>query len=109
MADEARFRPGDVVRVRTDERRGHVRTPRYIRGKVGRIEAVHGIFRNPELLAYGKDGLPRRPLYLVGFLQHEVWADRYRGGPSDRVYVDIYEHWLEPAEPGANRTQGGTA
>jgi hypothetical protein len=94
---EARFQPGDRVWVRDEERPGHLRTPHYIRGKTGSIEAVHGSFRNPESLAYGRDGLPRRPLYLVGFLQSEVWERRYRGGPRDRVYVDIYEHWLEPA------------
>ena len=98
MAAKTRFRPGDRVWVRDEERPGHIRTPHYIRGKTGRIEAVHGIFRNPESLAYGGDGLPKRPLYLVGFLQSEVWERGYRGAPSDKIYVDIYEHWLEPAE-----------
>ena len=92
----ARFKPGDRVRVRSGNPPGHIRTPAYIRGKTGRIEAVHGAFRNPESLAFGGDGLPRRPLYLVGFNQTGVW-ERYDGLPRDTLRVDIYEHWLEPA------------
>jgi nitrile hydratase len=94
-AVSAKFKPGDRVRVRADDRPGHIRTPYYIRGKTGWIEQVHGDFLNPESLAYGKDGLPKRPLYLVGFNQAEVWK-KY-GAAKDKLYVDIYEHWLEPA------------
>ena len=90
------FKPGDRVRVRFAEPPGHIRTPHYIRGKTGWVEQYHGDFPNPEELAYGKDGLPRRPLYLVGFKQTDVWQS-YQAGPSDTLYVDIYEHWLEPA------------
>ena len=106
MSEEARFRPGDRVWVKDDERPGHIRTPHYIRGKTGWIEAVHGAFRNPESLAYGGDGLPKRPLYLVGFTQSDVWGQRYRGASRDRLYVDIFEHWLELAE---NTKAGGAA
>ncbi len=91
-----RFRPGDRVRVRFADPPGHIRTPFYVRGKTGRIEHYHGDFRNPEELAYGKDGLPRRPLYLVGFDQADLWND-YPAATPDKLYVDIYEHWLEPA------------
>ena len=90
-----RFKPGDRVRVRAEDRSGHIRTPFYVRGKVGRVERVYGEFPNPEMLAYGKDGLPKRTLYLVAFDQSEVW-DRYQASPRDKLYVDIYEHWLEP-------------
>jgi nitrile hydratase len=92
----ARFALGDRVRVRVDAPRGHHRTPGYIQGKTGRIEAVHGEFRNPESLAYGGDGLPKQPLYLVSFGQDHVWGD-YRAPTQDRLVMDIYEHWLEPA------------
>ena len=91
-----RFQPGDRVRVRFEERPGHIRTPFYVRGKTGWIEHYHGDFPNPEELAYGKDGLPARPLYLVGFAQTELWKERTEA-PRDKLYVDIYEHWLEPA------------
>jgi hypothetical protein len=89
------FSKGSHVRVRVDSPPGHFRTPAYIQGKVGRIEGVHGEFRNPESLAYGGDGLPKRTLYLVGFGMGEVWGDGTL--ERQRVYVDLYEHWLEPA------------
>jgi nitrile hydratase len=93
-----RFKPGDAVLVKADERPGHMRTPAYVRGRRGWIERVHGEFRNPEQLAYGQDGLPRKPLYLVGFRQVDLWPQRYTESPADHLYVDIYEHWLEPAQ-----------
>ena len=64
------------------------------------------MFRNPESLAYGGDGLPTRPLYLVGFPQRR-WGPRYQGAPRDRLYVDIFEHWLEPAETDEQARAGG--
>ena len=90
-----RFKPGDRVRVRAEDRPGHIRTPFYVRGKSGWVERVHGEFLNPESLAYAGDGLPQRPLYLVGFYQSEVWGE-YAASPIDKLYVDIYEHWLDP-------------
>jgi hypothetical protein len=90
------FRPGQRVRVAAREHEGHHRTPGYVKGKVGTVERVQGSFPNPETRAYGVDGLPQIRLYRVGFPQHEVWAD-YRGSGGDRVSLDLFEHWLEPA------------
>ena len=90
-----RFRPGDIVRVRVGSPPGHFRTPTYIQGKTGRVVALCGIFHNPESLAYGGSGLPRKPLYRVEFAQMEVWEE-YLGPASDKILVDIYEHWLDP-------------
>ncbi|MDH3232497.1 MAG: nitrile hydratase subunit beta [Alphaproteobacteria bacterium] len=94
----SRFAPGDKVRVLADfTRPGHVRTPWYCRDKAGVVERVCGAFRNPEALAYAKDGLPELPLYRVRFAQRELWPD-YRGGADDVVEIEIYEPWLLPAE-----------
>jgi nitrile hydratase len=90
-----KFKPGDRVRVLRLEPSTHVRTPAYVRGKHGWIERVQGEFRNPESLAYGGDGLPRQPLYMVGFRQHELWESRWAEPPGDTLFVDLYEHWLE--------------
>ena len=90
-----RFKPGDRVKVRLEDRPGHLRTPWYIRGKTGWIERVYGEFLNPELLAFGRDGLPKKTLYLVAFHQSDVWGDR--AAKADKLLVDIYEHWLDPA------------
>jgi hypothetical protein len=93
---KSRFRAGDAVTVRTAYPPGHIRTPYYIRGKQGVIERICGEFANPEELAFGRDGLPRRPLYRVRFRQRHVWPD-YGGAPADTVDIEIFEHWLEPA------------
>jgi nitrile hydratase len=84
------------VHVRAITPDGHCRTPFYIRGKTGRVIRDHGAFRNPEQLAYGQEGLPKKELYLVEFAQGDVWPGY--AAPQDRIALDIFEHWLEPAE-----------
>jgi nitrile hydratase subunit beta len=91
------YRPGQRVRVDARDHEGHHRTPAYVKGKIGVVERVHPAFRNPETRAYGGDGHPKRALYLVGFDQREVWPD-YRGRDGDRLYVDVFEHWLQEVE-----------
>jgi len=68
-----------------------------VKGKTGSVECLHSAFTNPETRAYGADGLPAQPLYLIGFRQRDLWPE-YRGPATDRVYVDVFEHWLEEAE-----------
>lgn len=89
-----RFDTGDRVSVATRGHPGHHRTPAYVKGKCGTVERVHGAFANPETRAYGGDGLPPQTLYLIGFDQHDIWPE-YAGAMGDRIYVDLYEHWLE--------------
>src|SRR3712207_7631346 len=55
------------------------------------------LFRSPESLAYGGDGRPEKSLYKVGFRLTDLW-DSYGGSPEDILFIDIYEHWLEPRE-----------
>ena len=93
-AASTRFKPGDRVKVKFEDRPGHLRTPWYIRGKSGWIERVYGEFLNPESLAFGHNGLPKKTLYLVAFNQTDVWDDPAKS--RDKILVDIYEHWLEP-------------
>ena len=92
-----RFSLGDSVTVRRAFPPGHIRTPYYIRGKSGEIIQVLGSFANPEELAFGRDGLPKQPLYRVRFAQSRVWPD-YSGMVGDTIDVELYEHWLEPEE-----------
>jgi nitrile hydratase len=73
---------------------GHIRTPYYIRGCVGEIERICGVFPNPEELAQMRSGHPAQPLYRVRFQQKEVWPD-YAGPSSDVLEVEIFQHWLE--------------
>jgi hypothetical protein len=85
--------PGTQVRVRDDYPPGHIRTPVYVRGKEGVVMRAFGSFPNPETLAIGRDGLPKKMLYEVRFKQKDLWPD-YAGPASDCVDIDIYEHWL---------------
>ena len=94
-ANKPAFKVGDRVRVRKVDSQGHIRTPHYIRGKTGVIERFVGYFKNPEELAYGRSGEPKRALYRVRFVQSLVWPD-YDGATSDTLDIDLYEHWLQP-------------
>ena len=96
-----RFEVGDAVTVKRVFPPGHRRTPCYIRGKSGVIERVCGAFPNPEELAYGFDGEPRKVLYRVRFVQKEVWP-QYRGPDRDIIEMEIFEHWLEAAAGAAD-------
>ena len=95
-ATAPRYASGERVRVRHVDPPGHIRTPHYIRGKTGVVERYAGYFRNPEELAYGRSGEPKRALYRVRFEQAHVWPD-YNGAAPDTIDIDLYEHWLEPA------------
>jgi len=88
------FEPGARVRVSDRPHEGHHRTPGYLKGRAGVVAGARGFFTNPETRAYGEDGLPERRVYLVGFEQRELWPG-YE--PADRLYADVFEHWLEPA------------
>ena len=92
-----RYASGERVRVRKVDAPGHIRTPWYIRGHEGVIERFCGYFKNPEELAYVRPGTPLRALYRVRFDQRKVWP-HYTGRAGDTLDIDIYEHWLEPAE-----------
>ena len=92
----ARFKSGDRVLVRTDNPPGHVRTPTYLQGKRGVILRDFGVWPNPEQLAYGKPGWPRKTNYWVQFTLDEVWGGNGSSAKGDTVVAEIYEQWLEP-------------
>jgi signal peptidase I len=96
-SDSPTFKIGERVRVRKAAPPGHIRTPFYIRGQVGTIERLCGMFPNPEERAQMRDGLPAKPLYRVRFAQKDVWPD-YRGNPADVLEIEIFQHWLEKIE-----------
>jgi nitrile hydratase subunit beta len=91
------YRSGQRVRVAARDHQGHHRTPGYLKGKTGTIERVYDSFTNPETRAYGGDGLPKQQLCLIGFAERDVWP-KYSGLATDKIYADIFEHWLEDAE-----------
>lgn len=96
-----RFAPGDRVRVRdawpeSTGKKVHVRTPHFVRGHVGTVLRVMGEFANPEELAFGRQGLPKLPLYMVEFEREALFPGTSYGRES--LTADIYANWLEPGE-----------
>lgn len=83
------------VRVRSDMPPGHVRTPSYLRGKVGLVERTLGPFPNPEQLAYALEATAL-PLHRVRFKMKDVWGAKAEN-PNDTIEAEIYSHWLEDA------------
>ena len=61
-----RFKPGDRVRVLTGDPTGHCRTPYYLRGKQGVIEAVAGLVQPSQVAERTKRLGISRPLMVVG-------------------------------------------
>lgn len=93
-----KFAAGDGVRVRTMSPHGHTRCPRYVRGVAGKIHAVHEKFVFPDAHAHGRGESPQ-VLYTVGFDARDVWGRDAEG--KGRVFVDLWESYLEPLEPTA--------
>ena len=94
---QAQYAVGEPVRVIDRLHPGHMRTPRYVRGKTGRVVRVVGPMLNPEQLAYGQSGVPGKMLYRVRFRQRDLWPD-YAGSEHDSLEIELYEHWLAPGE-----------
>ena len=92
---EPRFAAGERVRIVDLGKSGHVRTPSYVRGRVGTVERFCGLFENPEERAYGREGGARIPLYRVHLAQRDLWPS-YDGDARYTLEIEIYEHWLAP-------------
>lgn len=85
--------PGTRVTIKDMSPPGHIRTPKYLRGKSGIIERVLGPFENPEQRAY-KLPAPEKTLYRVRFTMLELWGASEH--PDDTLDAEIYEHWIDP-------------
>ncbi len=92
----ARFCVGSQVRVLHLGKTGHIRTPFYVRGRLGIVVEMCGYFLNPEELAVGNTAGPVVPLYRVKFRQTDLWDD-YSGSTLDTLCIEIYDHWLAAA------------
>jgi nitrile hydratase len=89
-----RFAVGDAVRARNVHPHGHIRLPRYARGKRGLIVRADGAFDLPDLSA-ARQGEHPEHAYGVRFEAHELWGDSAE--PNAAVYLDLWESYLEPA------------
>lgn len=89
-----KFATGERVRTANDHPAGHTRLPRYARGKLGAIVAVHEGYVFPDSNAHGRGERPER-LYTVRFTAPELWgAD---ADPASTVSIDAWESYLEHA------------
>jgi hypothetical protein len=90
------FHVGQKVRIQDRTPPVHHRVPSYVKGHVGTIERVCGVHGQPEKFIRG-DGTPGQRLYRVRLPQTTLWRD-YTGNARDKLEIEIFEHWLEPAE-----------
>jgi nitrile hydratase len=88
----ARFAVGDAVRTRAAPTLHHTRLPGYARGRVGRIERVHGTHVFADTNAQGQGEEPHW-LYTVVFSGYELWGD---DSARSSVSIDAWEPYLEP-------------
>jgi nitrile hydratase len=92
-ATAAHFKPGDKIRAKNINPKGHTRLPRYVRGRAGTVERVHGCHVFPDSNATGAGENPQW-LYTVRFDGREIWGEN--SDPSVKVSVDAWEPYLEP-------------
>lgn len=90
-----RFRVGERVRIADRTPPVHHRVPSYVKGHVGVVERVCGLHGEPEKFIRG-DGRPPQRIYRVRIEQPALWND-YAGAAADKLDIEIFEHWLEPA------------
>lgn len=88
----ARFERGQRVRARNLNPLGHTRLPRYVRGRSGVIDRVHGIFVFPDTNAHFQGECPQH-VYSVRFEAQELWGGDFAS--RDAVYVDLWESYLD--------------
>jgi hypothetical protein len=90
------YPPGSWVRVRLNDPPVHTRCPRYVRGRTGRVVAVHGCHRLPDDVLRGADPPAVTPVYSVRFEAADLW-----GEGDHSVIVDLWEPYLDrPEEKG---------
>ena len=85
------FIAGDKVRARSMGATGHTRLPAYVRGRVGVIHAHHGAHLLPDAGARGEKRAEH--LYSVAFTADALWPEA--SARRDRVYLDLWESYLE--------------
>ena len=89
-----RFEVGQRVRTRNDHPLSHTRLPRYVRGRVGVVERLHGAHVFPDSVVTGAGEDPQW-LYTVRFDGTELWGEDAE--PGTTVSVDAFEPYLEDA------------
>lgn len=96
----AKYAVGDGVVTRNLNGTTHHRLPSYAKAKPGTITAIPGAFTLNDSLAHGGGEQPTH-VYTVAFTAADLWGDAAES-PDDRIYLDLFETYLLPAEQGAS-------
>lgn len=90
-AGAAALAPGDRVRVKDEHPPGHIRAPRYVRGRRGVVVHVTPPFQYPDAEAHGL-AHEHEPTCHVRFEARELWGDGAEENCS--VVVDLWRSYL---------------
>ncbi len=91
------FHPGEKVRVVERFPLGHYRVPLYLRGKTGVVERLVQPAVDNEEEGYGRNAGMKRHYYRIAVQMTQIWRD-YAGAPQDRLYIEVFETWLEAVD-----------
>lgn len=86
------FRIGDAVKTIRIGGIAHTRLPGYAMEKAGTVHAYRGTHVVPDENALGRE--TAEPLYTVAFAASDLWPEAK--GRNERVFVDLWERYLEP-------------
>lgn len=92
--DPPRFQKGNIVRAKVMHPITYTRLPRYVRGKVGTIVKVHGVYIFPDTVGQRLDTKPQY-VYSVSFTAQELWGPD--ASPKDFLYIDLFDDHLDAA------------
>jgi len=90
----AKFSIGDFVITKNIHPANHTRLPRYVRGRRGKIDRIHGVFVFPDTNSAGLSEKPQW-LYAVRFEGEELWGEDAE--PNSCTYIDLWDDYLEQA------------
>jgi len=90
------FQPGQQVRVLERYPLGHYRVPLYLRGRVGTVERLVEPAIDNEEEGFGLNAGLKRHYYRIAVPMSDIWPS-YAGGSRDRLYIEVFETWLEAA------------
>jgi nitrile hydratase beta subunit len=91
VAAREHFKPGDRVRVSTDQVPGHVRMPAYVRGKIGVVVGVSPAYPFPDAHAHGVEAADE-PTFDVRFDAMDLWPN---SADAAFVHVGVFQSYLE--------------
>jgi nitrile hydratase len=97
LCETPNFRPGQRVRVLERFPLGHYRVPLYLRGRTGVVERLVQPAIDNEEEGFGRNAGVHRHYYRIAVPMVDIWAN-YAGGRQDRLYIEVFETWLEDAD-----------